>query len=102
VRKTGEGYVAFGTPFAGELAEPGENVSAPLAAVYLLQQGPENRIEPVADAEAVRSLLLSVLFFALDEEMVRLVFQAACDLVARVPVQRLTFAPDRRVWDLIG
>lgn len=102
VRKSGEGYVAFGTPFAGELAEPGENVSAPLAAVYLLQQGPENRIEPVADAEAVRSILLNILFFAVDEEMVRLVFQAACDLVARVPVQRLTFAPDRHVWDLIG
>jgi len=39
--------VAFGTPFAGELAKAGENVSAPLEAVFLLAQGPENRRDPV-------------------------------------------------------
>src|SRR5207302_5197450 len=32
----GEGYVAFGTPFTGELAKLGENTSAPIAALYLL------------------------------------------------------------------
>ena len=30
------------------------------------------------------------------------VFQSACEFVERVPVQRLTFAPDSRVWDMIG
>jgi hypothetical protein len=44
VRKQGAGYVAFGTPFTGELAKIGENVSAPIAALYLLAKGPENRI----------------------------------------------------------
>src|SRR5579862_1617303 len=46
VRKQGGGYVAFGTPFTGELAKLGENVSAPIGALYLLAQGPENRIDP--------------------------------------------------------
>src|SRR5712691_6353240 len=36
VRKEADGYHAYGTPFAGELAKVGENVRAPLAAVYLL------------------------------------------------------------------
>ena len=33
LRREGDGYAAFGTPFAGELAKPGENVRAPLAAL---------------------------------------------------------------------
>lgn len=102
VRKNGEGYTAFGTPFAGELAKLGENVSAPIATLYLLAQGPENRIDPVAPAEAARSLLANVLFFAKDEELVQAIFRSAFEFVSRVPVSRLTFVPDARVWDLIG
>ncbi len=101
VRPRARGYVAYGTPFAGELGKPGANVQAPLAAVYLLSQGPENRIEPVDSAEAARALLANVLFFADDRELVRNVFQSACEFVERVPVQRLTFLPDSRVWELI-
>jgi hypothetical protein len=102
VRKQGNGYVAFGTPFTGELAKLGENTSAPVAALYLLAQGPENCIEPVTAADAGRQLLANVLFFAEDQEMVHWAFQAACDFVARVPVYRLTFVPDARVWEMIG
>src|SRR5216117_4481503 len=47
LRKEGDGYVAYGTPFAGELAKAGDNLKAPLAMFYLLAQGPENRIEEV-------------------------------------------------------
>jgi hypothetical protein len=102
VRKQGDGYMAYGTPFTGELAKLGENASAPVAALYLLAQGPENRIEPVAVADAGRELLANMLFFAEDPELVHWVFQAACDFVHRVPVLRLTFMPDPRVWEMIG
>src|SRR5580698_1077482 len=95
-------YVAFGTPFTGELAKLGENTSAPVAALYLLAQGPKNRIDPVGEADAGRELLANMLFFAEDQEMVHWAFQAACDFVRRVPVYRLTFVPDTRVWEMIG
>ena len=101
VRKQNNGYVAFGTPFTGELAKLGENVSAPIAALYLLEQGPENRIEPVAAADATRGLLANLLFFAEDQELVQLAFHAACEFVSRVRVSRLTFVPDSRVWEMI-
>ena len=101
IRREADGYVAYGTPFAGELAKPGENVRAPLAALYLLAQGPENRIEPVGDADATRAVLESVLFFAHDPKLVGKVFDSVCELVQRVPVQRLTFVPDSRIWELI-
>jgi len=102
LRSNGHGYVAYGTPFAGELAKAGENVRAPLVAVYFLGKGPENRIEPVCASEAARMLLENVLFFADDAELVSQVFETACELVGRVPVHRLTFFPDERVWELIA
>jgi hypothetical protein len=101
VRPQGDGYLAFGTPFTGELAKLGENVSAPIAALYLLAKGSEHRIDPLPAGEAVRSLLANVLFFAEDEELVQSVFQTAFEFVSRVPVSRLTFFPDARVWELI-
>jgi hypothetical protein len=102
VRKREDGYVAFGTPFTGELAKLGENVSAPVSTFYLLAKGAENRIDPVASGEAARALLANVLFFAEDQELVQQVFHSACEFVKRVPVSRLTFVPDARVWELIG
>ena len=101
VRRTGNEYRACGTPFAGELARVGENCSAPIRTLFLLAKGPENKIEPVSTAEAARCLLRNILFFAEDAELVKLVFRAACEFVDRVPVRRLTFVPNQRVWDLI-
>lgn len=102
VRRIGGQYRAFGTPFAGDLGVPGKNVSAPIAALYLLAKGAENRISPIAPAAAVRRLMRNILFFAEDAALVNLIFQSACAFVAAVPVFELAFVPDRRVWDLIG
>jgi hypothetical protein len=102
VRKQVPGYVAYGTPFTGELAKLGENVSAPIDTLYLLAKGSENRIDPIPPGEAARSLLANVLFFAEDEELVQSTFHSAFEFVSRVPVSRLTFVPDARVWELIG
>ncbi len=101
VRKEQGGYVAYGTPFTGELAKLGENVSAPVSALYLLAKGTGNRIDPVAPAEATRSLLANLLFFAEDEDLVQAIFHSAFEFVNHVPVSRLTFVPNARVWELI-
>jgi hypothetical protein len=102
IRKVDGRYMAYGTPFAGELGAPGKNISAPIDALYFLAKGPENRIEEIAPSVAVRRLLRNILFFAHDEKMVRQVFEAACAFVAAVPVFQLSFFPDQRVWELIG
>ena len=101
IRREPGGYRACGTPFAGELATSGENVSAPIAAVYLLEKGEQNRIEPVEPSEALRTVLRNILFFAEDQELVNSVFQSACDFVSALPLHRLTFLPEERVWELI-
>ena len=92
-------YLAFGTPFAGELAKAGKNANAALAALFFLEQGPENRIDAIPPAEAVRRLMRNILFFAEDPKLVEKILASACDFVDRVPVRRLTFYPDARVWD---
>lgn len=101
LRKEKDQYVACGTPFAGELARVGENVSAPLAGFFLLSKGPVHKVEDVPPVEAVRELMENILFFAEEPELVNRVFQAACDFVGRVPVRRLTFAPQASVWELV-
>ena len=101
VRRDGEGYRACGTPFAGELARLGENCSAPVATLFFLEQGPKNQIRPISSADAVRRLLRNILFFADDPDLVKLVFRSALDFVTIVPVRRLTFLPDERVWELV-
>jgi hypothetical protein len=95
------GYSAFGTPFAGELARSGENCSAPVAALFFLEQGPSNQVDELSPAEGVRRLLRNTLFFAEDHDLVDKLFAAACDFVDTVPARRLTFYPDARVWDEI-
>ena len=101
VRREGSGYIACGTPFAGELARVGENCSAPLSAFFLLEKGLQNRIEPIGPSEAIQRLLRNILFFADDPELVKLVFQSACEFASLVPIHRLVFVPDQRVWDII-
>jgi hypothetical protein len=101
VRSTPAGYVAFGTPFAGELGTPGENISAPIASLYFLAKGTENRIVPIDPATAAPRLLRNILFFAHDQTLVSRLFETACAFVSRVAICELTFRPDAEVWDLI-
>ncbi|MFY9646620.1 MAG: hypothetical protein WAK29_15675 [Terriglobales bacterium] len=101
VRPSPGGYSAYGTPFAGELAKAGENCNAPISALFFLEQGPENRVDDLSSADAVRRLMRNILFFAEDQSLVEKLFATACDFVDRVPIRRLTFYPDSRVWDLV-
>lgn len=101
VRQCEREYFAYGTPFTGDLEKSGENVCAPIAALFHLVKAPTNRLIPMKAADALQSVLESVLFFAEDPHLVKLVFQSACDLAGQVPVYRLEFAPGQSVWDLI-
>jgi len=101
LRPGADGYAAFGTPFAGELARPGENCTAPVGTLFFLEQGPDNRVDELPSAEAVRRLMRNILFFAEDPALVEKLLATACDFVDRVPIRRLTFYPDARVWDEI-
>jgi hypothetical protein len=101
LRPSALGYSAYGTPFAGELAKAGENCTAPVSALFFLEQGPENRVDELSSADAVRRLMRNILFFAEDHGLVEKLLATACDFVSRVPIRRLTFYPDAKVWALV-
>jgi hypothetical protein len=101
LRPSADGYSAYGTPFAGDLAKAGENCKAPVSALFFLEQGPENRVDELSSADAVRRLMRNILFFAEDHDLVEKLLATACDFISRVPIRRLTFYPDARVWDQV-
>ncbi|MFN7922937.1 MAG: hypothetical protein U0Q16_22735 [Bryobacteraceae bacterium] len=94
-------WIAYGTPFYGELARPGDNISAPLAMACFLEKGPENHLDPLSVTEATGRILANVLFFAKDPALAARVLDNACAFAANVPASRLTFRPDPSVWELI-
>jgi energy-coupling factor transporter ATP-binding protein EcfA2 len=101
IRREGSNYFAHGTPFTGELAKPGENITARISGLYYLVQASRNKLTTMKPAEAAGVLLESVLFFAEDQELVKLVFQSACDMVSRLPVYKLEFKRDPSVWGIL-
>jgi hypothetical protein len=101
VRRQGNRYVAFGTPFAGDWADVGEPLSAPVAALFQLAQGPDTEIGRLDSPSAVRTLMRNILFFANDRALTRHVLDTACDFAAAVPSFRLTSAPGPQVWEAI-
>jgi hypothetical protein len=101
VRRIADGYRAYGTPFAGELARPGANASAVVQRVCLLKQGRENRLRPVKRADAIRALMRHVLFFAQDNELVDRVLDAVVHFASSVEVMEMEFTPDCRAWEMV-
>ena len=101
VRRSGDGYVAFGTPFAGERSDLGEPGCAPVAALFQLARGWDNQHMRLDEATAVKTLMRNILFFADDVSLVGAVLDTACDFASRVPAYTLSFAPDARVWSTI-
>ena len=101
VRRQGDGYVAFGTPFAGEWADVGEPVSAPIAAIFRLARGSAPVHTALDTPSAVRMLMRNILFFANDRTLTHHVLETACDVAARVPAFQLSFAPGPQVWETI-
>lgn len=102
VRRTGDEWRAYGTPFAGELGISGACVSAPIAGVYRLEQGSVTNVARMTPAEGVRTVMRNLLFFTPDDAAGRQVLDTVCDLGAAVPVQRLTFTLDPQVWSALA
>ena len=101
VRRTADGYVAFGTPFAGEWADVGEPASAPVAALFRLGWAADPARQPLDQATTVRTLMRNILFFAEDQALTARLLDTSCDFAGTVPAFHLAFAPDGRVWDTI-
>ena len=102
VRRRANGYVTFGTPFAGELGVAGTPVSAPVARIFRLAHADAHRHAALTEAGAVRTLLRNILFFAEDAGLTSRMLETACAVAASVPTSELAFAPDSSVWETLS
>ena len=50
----------------GSWPKQARTAAPPIAALFFLEKGPENRIDEISSAEAVRRLMRNILFFAED------------------------------------
>jgi hypothetical protein len=100
VRVEAGGPRCYGTPWGGT-SNIARNHDAPLAALVLVEQAPENAIEPVLPAAAA-SLLAARAFLPYWDPL--LMVRALANLnaiLARVPVYRLRCRPERATVPLV-
>jgi hypothetical protein len=102
IRRDGNSYRAYGTPFTGELGRNGENVSAPVEKLFFLLQASCNSEACVGRREAVARLLRNILFFSMENNLVERMFETAIDFASCVPVKNLLFSPQAAIWNLIA
>ena len=84
---TDEGVTVYGTPWCGKHAL-GENTSAPLHAVSVIERSFENRISPLGKTEALLHLL-SQTYRPRDGALVKTTLSLLDKLLSRVKVYRL-------------
>ena len=99
VRPGPQGFLAFGTPFAGELGTPGENIAAPIAAVSFSAR--TGAFPPPCPSAGGALSVAQHAVLCHDAGLVEQMFQTACEFVSRVPAYELTFKPVADVWEVI-
>ena len=94
VRKTGNGFNAFGTPWAGD-AGIAENKDAPLAGIFFIHQSSDNRIQKISPDRAMEKLMpvLSIPWY--DEAVISGILSNCEEFVLEVPAYELHCRPDK-------
>jgi hypothetical protein len=90
-----------GTPFVGEYAAAGVNLSAPLVGIYFLHQASHNRVVRVTPRDALRPLLRSVMYFGQEKASNQAVLDLALSFCEQIPCYNLHFLPDATFWRCI-
>ncbi len=93
IRSEGEGFRIFGTPWHGEGGWEAP-ASAPLQAVFLLEQAPRNRLEELTQTAAVAQMMVRAFPAMWDQDGLDYAVRLLADIARRLPVRRLHFVPD--------
>jgi len=101
VRDVGGEWRMYGTPWHGdaELATPS---SAPLAAIYLLQQAPATRVAEIGRASAAARLFGCTFPLFYDPHALAFTVDCIGRIAAEVPVRVLEFTPDASAIEAVS
>lgn len=92
-KKTEDGFVACGLPFAGS-SKICKNVTLPLVAVVYLGQAPTTSIERLTGVEAFKKIWEGCSINTWNEKDVKMASELVTELVTTVPVYHLSCTPD--------
>ncbi|MCX8128619.1 MAG: hypothetical protein N3I35_00775 [Clostridia bacterium] len=90
----------YGTPWAGS-TDKFINRRAPLTAIVVLEQAPDNSICRISDREAVYRLMARCFLPYFDNNMMNLAMDSFERIVAATPVYLLKCRPDRQAMELV-
>jgi hypothetical protein len=90
----------YGTPWGGA-ADIARNHHAPLSAIILLEQAPENEIQPLAPCVAASLLLARAFLPYWDQSLMQRALANLNALLAGMPVYRLRCRPEMAVIPLV-
>jgi len=100
IRRIGDGFRAYGTPWPGELGIT-LNESAPLSAVVFIAHDEANAVVPLAGREALERLLPVTSVPWYDAEVFPHILETLEELAAEVPAFELRYTPGPAVVPLI-
>jgi hypothetical protein len=100
VRVEPGGARCYGTPWGGT-ADIARNHSAPLRAIFVLQQAPENSIQPLSPAAAASLLSVRAFLPYWDASLMRRALTNLSSILASVPIYRLRCRPESAVIPLV-
>ncbi len=96
VRKIGQSYMAYGTPWPGE-AGVAINESMPLEGIFFIKQGTENHVTEMTPQQAVERLMPVTSIPWYDNDVMPVILQFCGELVSQVPAYELSFRPSVEV-----
>jgi hypothetical protein len=96
-----DGATVAGTPFFGDLAAGGANVTVPLVGIYFLHKAPANKVVPISARAALPEFLRQVTLFRKNRRSLQVALDLAWAFCTRVPVYELHFLPDDSFWSCI-
>ena len=76
-------------------------MSAPIRAIVILRQSPENHLRTLSASEALRSLLPEFIAHRWDPSFMEKMLDLMAQLLQQVPVYCLECRPDRSAADLL-
>lgn len=100
LRKEGDGWYAYGCPYAGTSGIY-KNDSAPLAAIVLLEQAKENRLHRLTEAEAFRRIYQELSVHHWQRRFVAKATDLCLQLLAETPIYLLECRPEESAAELV-
>ncbi len=100
VRVEASAPMCYGTPWGGT-ADIARNHAAPLKALIVLEQAPENAIQPIPPIAAAPLLAARAFLPYWDPSLMRRALANLTAILAHVPVYRLRCRPERAVIPLV-